>query len=224
MHVRTPSAALIAAAPVRYVVFDVLHLGRSLTARPWHERRAALDGLGLDAEPVTTGAAFPADPAAVLATARERGLEGVVSKRTDAAYQPGRRSPDWTKTPLIQTTEVIVAGWKPGAGRRAGMIGSLLLAAHDPAGTLVFVGGVGTGFTGAMLTDLGRLLEPLERATSPLAGPVPSAEARGVRWVRPTVVGEVVYRNVTPDGRLRHASWRGLRPDRTPDEVRTVAG
>lgn len=219
MHVREPTEALVEAAPVRYVVFDLLYLGRSLVSKPWHDRRAALDGLGLDAPPVTVAAYFTSDPEAVLDTARERGLEGVVSKRTDAAYQPGRRSPAWTKTALIQTTEVIVAGYKAGAGRRAGTVGSLVLAAHDRDGHLVYIGGVGTGFTQSMLDELGRRLRPLHRATSPLDAPVPTADARGVQWVRPTIVGEVVYRTVTPDGRLRHSSWRGLRPDREPSEV-----
>jgi bifunctional non-homologous end joining protein LigD len=224
MHVRSPTPALVEAAPVRYVVFDLLYLGRSLVARPWRTRREALDGLGLDEPPVTVAAYFTSHPEAVMDAARGRGLEGVVSKRTDAAYQPGRRSPAWTKTALIQTTEVIIAGYKAGAGRREGTVGSLALAAHDEQGRLVFIGGVGTGFTQAMLTDLGAMLKPLHRATPPLDAPVPAADARGVQWVRPKVVGEVVYRTVTPDGRLRHASWRGLRPDREPAEVKLRRG
>jgi bifunctional non-homologous end joining protein LigD len=224
MHVRAPSADLVASAPVRYVVFDVLYLGRSLVAKPWQERRSRLESLDLDEPPVTMAAYFTQDPAAVMAVAKERGLEGVVSKRVTAPYRPGRRSPEWTKTPLIQTTEVIITGWKPGAGRREGMIGSLLLAAYDPTGELAFIGGVGTGFTDAMLGDLAETLRPLERETSPFAGPLPAAEVRGARWVEPTVVGEVVYRSFTPDGRLRHSSWRGVRPDRNPDEVRLKLG
>ena len=113
-------------------------------------------------------------------------------------------------------------GWL-GGGRREGTLGSLLLAAHDDAGRLVYVGGVGTGFTTAMLDELHRRLQRLERGTSPLATAIPAAEARGVRWLQPQLVGEVVYRTVTPDGRLRHPSWRGLRPDRNPDEVRIAA-
>jgi len=222
MHVREPLDALVATTPVRYVVFDLLYLSRSLVSRPWRARREALEELDISSPPVTVAAYFTSDPSAVMETAKERGLEGVVSKRMDAPYQPGRRSPAWTKTALIQTTEVVVAGYKAGAGRRAGTVGSLALAAHDEAGKLVFVGGVGTGFTQSMLDDLGALLRPLHRATPALDAPVPTADARGVQWVRPTVVGEVVYRSVTPDGRLRHSSWRGLRPDREPSEVRLL--
>jgi bifunctional non-homologous end joining protein LigD len=220
MHVRNPSAALLAAVPVQYVVFDAPYLGRALTAQPWRDRRAALDELGLAGAPVVVAPYFDRRPDTVMAAAREQGLEGVVSKRVDAAYQPGRRSPAWRKTALIRTTEVVMVGYKPGAGRREGTVGSLVLGAYDDAGQLVYVGGVGTGFTAAMLDELSRLLRPLHRTSSPLATAIPAADARGVRWVEPRLVGDVVYRTVTPDGRLRHPSWRGLRPDRRPDEVR----
>src|SRR5437762_709027 len=83
------------------------------------------------------------------------------AKRLTSPYQPGIRSRHWINAPLNQTTEVIIAGWKPGEGRRAGMIGSLVLGAYDQAGRLVFTGGVGTGFTEQMLTDLARQLRPL---------------------------------------------------------------
>jgi bifunctional non-homologous end joining protein LigD len=83
---------------------------------------------------------------------------------------------------------------------------------------LSYAGGVGTGFTQAMLTDLQRLLTPWQRHTPPVPD-VPREHARGVRWVEPLAVGEVAYRTWTPDGRLRHASWRGLRPDKTPDQA-----
>jgi bifunctional non-homologous end joining protein LigD len=113
-----------------------------------------------------------------------------------------------------------MAGWKPAEGRRAAMIGSLVLGAYDQAGRLVFTGGVGTGFTEQMLTDLARQLRPLHRATSPFDLPVPREHARGVHWVEPRLVADVEYRNRTPDGRLRHPAWRGLRPDRDATEVR----
>lgn len=224
MHVQAPSAALIASAPVRYLVFDVLRLNRSrLVDRPWSQRRAALEELELEDQRVSVPPVFDRDPESVLAAARERGLEGVVSKRVESTYQPGRRSPAWRKTALIQTTEVVVAGYKPGSGRRSGLVGALLLGIHEPAG-LVYVGGVGTGFTDAMLEDLGERLRPLRRDRAPFEAPVPTAEAKNARWVEPVLVGEVVYRTLTPDGRLRHASWRGLRPDREPDEVTRPPG
>jgi bifunctional non-homologous end joining protein LigD len=220
MHVVAPSRTLIASAPVQYVVFDLLYLDRPIVNRPLSHRRAALERLPLDDPRVLLSPVFDRDPDAVMAAAREQRLEGVVSKRTDSAYQPGRRSPAWRKTALIQTTEVIIAGYKPGEGRRVGTVGSLVLGVHDADGRLVYVGGVGTGFTGEMLDDLQRRLRPLEGATSPFASPIPPADAKGVHWVEPVLVGEVVYRTFTPDHRLRHSSWRGLRPDREPEEVK----
>jgi bifunctional non-homologous end joining protein LigD len=92
---------------------------------------------------------------------------------------------------------------------------------YDDQGKLTFVGGVGTGFTKKMLVELGRQLKPLSRSTMPFDRPVAREHTRDVNWVQPRLVGEVAYRILTPDGRLRHPSWRGLRPDREPGEVRT---
>jgi bifunctional non-homologous end joining protein LigD len=157
-------------------------------------------------------------PDRVVAAARDGAYEGVVAKRLASTYQPGRRSPDWIKAPFIHTQEVLIIGWTEGAGRRAGMIGALLVGVHDPDGVLSFAGGVGTGFTDAVLRDLQKRLAPLSRDT-PAAPDVPRSYARGAHWVEPVVVGEVEYRSWTEDGRLRHSSWRGLRPDRIPAEV-----
>ncbi|GAA0805090.1 hypothetical protein Sya03_23520 [Spirilliplanes yamanashiensis] len=224
MHVHDPAASLVAQVPVRYYVFDLMHLdGEDLTGLPYRRRRELLDALGPAGDVVQVPEVFAgADPAAVTAAAAARGLEGVVAKRLDAVYRPGQRSPSWVKVPFSHHQEVVVAGWKPGTGRRAGTIGSLVLAVTGPDGTLSFAGGVGTGFTDAMLRDLQRQLGPLERRSAPLV--VPREHARGVRWVEPVLVGEVAYRNWTPDGRLRHPSWRGLRPDRTPAEARRPEG
>jgi bifunctional non-homologous end joining protein LigD len=156
-------------------------------------------------------------PDRMVEHARAGGLEGVVAKRLDAPYSPGRRSPDWIKAPFIRTQEVVILGFTRGAGRRAGTIGALLVGLHR-GGTLSFAGGVGTGFTDAALHDLEETLTPLVRPTPPVAD-VPRREARDAVWVEPSVVGEVEYRSFTEDGRLRHSSWRGLRPDRRPEEA-----
>jgi bifunctional non-homologous end joining protein LigD len=222
MHVFTPSSGLLARVPVRLYVFDVLHhRDRSLLELPYEGRRERLDGLALDRADVTQLPPYwTGDVGAdVMRTAAEQGLEGVVAKRLESTYQPGRRSPSWVKTPLNQTQEVVICGWKPGGGRRAGTLGSLLLGAYDADGNLVYLGGVGTGFTGRMLDELLARLRPLHRDDSPFAAPVPRADARNANWVRPSLVGEVEYRTRTPDGRLRHPSWRGLRPDKEPRSV-----
>lgn len=221
MHVKAPTPALIERVPVRLQVFDVLHLDRKSTMdQPYSRRRELLDGLGLDFDGVRTPGYWIDAGDEVMASARELGLEGVVAKRLTSTYQPGRRSPAWVKTPLNNTIEVVIAGWRPGAGRREGMIGSLLLAAHDTAGGLVYIGQVGTGFTDAALRELDRQLRSLTRDTSPYTVDIPRSVGRDARWVRPELVGEVEFRSWTGDHRLRHPAWRGLRPDRSPAEVR----
>jgi bifunctional non-homologous end joining protein LigD len=223
MHVVAPSQSLVAQVPVRLYVFDLLYLdGELLVPRPYRERRSGLTDLALDDATVTTPPAF--DDGTTLSDVEEAsaelGLEGVIAKRVDAAYQPGARSRNWIKKPFNTTVEVVIGGWTPGAGRRAGTIGALLLGMYDAAGDLAYVGQVGTGFTQRMLTDLQRTFEPLRTDTPPFASKVPREHARDAHWLRPELVGEVVYRTMTPDGRLRHPSWRGLRPDRDPGEVR----
>jgi bifunctional non-homologous end joining protein LigD len=221
MHV-TKSAqvrALMAQTPATYLIFDVLHLdGRSLLDEPYVERRRALESLALAGPSWQTPPHFEGDGAAVLAASRAQGLEGVLAKRLDSRYFPGKRSDCWLKVKNLRTQEVVIGGWKSGAGRRAGSIGSLLLGVPGPDG-LAFAGHVGTGFTDKMLRDLEAQLAPLARDTSPFGTPVPHEHARSAHWVEPSVVGEVVFGEWTREGRLRHPAWRGLRPDKLPDEV-----
>jgi bifunctional non-homologous end joining protein LigD len=220
MHVQHPSRDLLARVPVTYLVFDLLHLdGTSLLAQPYDERRRALLALGLEAERVATPPAFEGDGAAALAASAVQGLEGVLAKRRDSPYLPGRRSPAWVKVKHVRTQEVVVAGWQPGEGRREGGIGSLLLGVHDEQGRLVYAGHVGTGFTQRALDELAARLRPLARTTSPLADEVPRAQAKNAHWVTPRVVGEVAFSEWTRDRRLRHPSWRGLRVDKSAHDV-----
>jgi bifunctional non-homologous end joining protein LigD len=220
MHVLRPSAELIARVPVTFLVFDVCFLaGESLLRTPYVERRAALEGLGLDGSRWATPPAFDGDGAAALAASISQGLEGVLAKRRDSVYEAGRRSRSWVKVKHVRMQEVVVCGWQPGGGRREGGIGSLLLGVHDDEGRLVYAGHVGTGFTDRMLDDLMARLRPIERKTSPLATEVPRAQAKDAQWVSPQLVGEVVFSEWTRDGRMRHPVWRGLRPDKAVDEV-----
>jgi bifunctional non-homologous end joining protein LigD len=222
MHVARPTAALLRTVPVAYYVFDLLWLaGDALLDEPYDRRRQLLDGLALDGPAVRTPPHFTGvDGAAMLRAAQVGGLEGVVAKRRGGAYRPGRRVADsWIKVPLVRTQEVLILGWKAGAGRRAGTVGSLLLGVLDEDGGPRFAGHVGTGFTGVMLRQLQERLRPLVRSTPPVAD-VPRDAARHAHWVEPVLVGEVAFRNWTPDGRMRHPSWRGLRPDRSPTAAR----
>ena len=223
MHRTGPEVArMAAAAPVSYLVFDLLALdGESLLGLPYTKRRERLDALGLGSDRWVTTPWFRGDSPGVggqvQSASLENGLEGVVAKRLDSPYRPGGRGPDWRKIKNIRTQSVVVGGWRPGAGRRAGGIGSLLLGVHDDTGAFVFAGHVGTGFTAAALAELGTLVTP--RASSPFADALPREVTRDAHWVEPLLVGEVAYTEWTREGRLRHPSWRGLREDVRPADV-----
>jgi bifunctional non-homologous end joining protein LigD len=220
MHVQRPSAALLTKVPVSFLAFDLLHLdGELLTSTAYDERRAALEGLALDGPHWATPPAFEGDGSAARDASEQQGLEGVIAKRRASTYHPGRRTKDWVKVKHVRMQEVVVGGWSPGEGNRTGRIGSLLLGVHDDDGRLVYAGHVGTGFSVRVLEDLGARLARLERRTPPFADEVPRAHARGARWVRPELVGEVAFTEWTRDGRLRHPTWRGLRPDKDPGQV-----
>ena len=208
--------------PIVYMLFDLLRLdGHDLTGLPLRERRTLLEDVvaGLDA-PVQVPPVFD-DVDAALAASREFGLEGVVAKDPSSRYRPGQRSPSWLKLKHTRMQEAVIVGIRPGKGGRESTLGSLLLAVpEESAGrrALRYVGRVGTGFTDRILRDLLDRLEPLRVPKAPLDG-VPAPDASDALWVRPELVGEVEFANWTPDGVLRHARWRGLRPDKTPEEI-----
>lgn len=206
--------------PATFMAFDVVHLdGHPTVDLPYDERRRLLASLDLDGPSWHTPPGFTdAAGADVMAAATDRGLEGVVAKRRDSVYRPGRRSESWVKVKRFCTQDVVVGGWTPGRGRRAGALGALLLGLPGDDG-LVYVGKVGTGFTDHALEDLEARLAKLERANSPFAGTLPRAQVAEARWVRPALVGEVRFTEWTGDGRLRHPAWRGLRPEMKPAEV-----
>ncbi|MFT4167093.1 MAG: ATP-dependent DNA ligase [Microlunatus sp.] len=210
----------VAAWPAQLMVFDRLELnGRSLVREPYERRRELLDELlpqpvgGRIQVPPT----FDGDLDAALETSRALRMEGVVAKRHGSVYQPGRRSHTWRKIKFQLTQEVVIGGWRPGQGRRDGGLGSLLLGVPDGAG-LRYVGRVGSGFNDRQLDEMDKLLTGLTRRESPLHD-VPREDARDAHWVEPELVGEVVYGELTGPGRLRHPVWKGLRTDKSPDEV-----
>ena len=211
--------------PAVYLIFDLLFLaGESLLAEPYRRRRERLDALGLNGPAWQTPPAFIGVPGAdVRAVSLRQGIEGVMAKRLDAYYQPGHRSESWRKIKNVRRQEFVVGGWSPGAGARAGRIGSLLVGVYD-AGRLLYAGRVGSGFGAASLAALGGLLDPLRRATCPFANYVPADQARGARWVEPAVVIEVRFAEWTAAGRLRSAAFLGVRADKDPSEVTREPG
>ncbi|WP_067812604.1 non-homologous end-joining DNA ligase [Actinomadura kijaniata] len=225
MHVDRPGPRLIREVPVRYVVFDLLFLdGHLLYDLPYADRRALLADLDLAATgpvevPPSLHGGDTAQVTELLEFTREQRLEGLLAKRLDSPYRPGRRVDSWRKVKNVSTREVIICGWRPGRGRRQGTVGSLLLGEYDDKGRLCFTGHVGTGFTDRMLDDLHEALWPLRRTTDPFDEVVPPEHARDAQWVEPLLVGEVAYGVRTRDGRLRFPVWRGLRDDKDPHEV-----
>jgi bifunctional non-homologous end joining protein LigD len=209
---------LAAAKPVTFLVFDLLAWdGEDLTGLPYAERRERLDALGPSGHRWVGTPWFRGGGADVHAASQENGLEGVVAKRLNSPYRPGVRSPDWRKIKNVRTQSVVVGGWRPGQGRRAGGVGSLLFGVPDDEGRLIYAGHVGTGFTDQDLRDLERMFT--SRTTSPFSGTLPRDVTRDAHWIEPDLVGEVAYAVWTADGRLRHPSWKGVRDDLEPDDV-----
>jgi bifunctional non-homologous end joining protein LigD len=204
---------------VEYWAFDILHLdGRSLLRAKYSDRRRLLEALA-EGGGLIVPDLLPGDGPEALEYARKHRWEGVIAKKRDSTYQPGRRSSSWIKDKIWCTQEVVIGGWRQGEGGRSSGIGALMLGIPEDGG-LHFAGRVGTGFTERELTKLKGILKPLETGESPFNTRLPTQDAKGVTFVRPELVGEVRYSERTGDGRLRQPSWRGLRPDKTPEEVR----
>ena len=174
MHVGSAAEARRRAKeiPVTYVIFDLLHHdGESLFDRSYEERRERLESLGLEDVAWQTPRYHRGDGAALLAATREQGLEGIVAKRLDSPYRPGRRSREWLKVKNVRSQELVIGGWVPGKGRREGELGALLVGYYDGEGKerrLRYAGKVGTGFADADL----RLLRERARAARPRREPV----------------------------------------------------
>jgi bifunctional non-homologous end joining protein LigD len=218
MHVADSRAVdrLVHDVPVVLMLFDIVWLdGRSLMAEPWTERRRVLESLGLDDACWRVSTAWPGQGDALVAQTKARGLEGVMAKKLDSPYEPGRRSRCWVKIKNVNRQEVVVGGWLEGSGSRTGRLGSLIIGCYDGTG-LRLAGKVGTGFTDRMLEDLGRTLGPLARPTSPFVDHVPWRQAR---FVEPALVAEVEFTEWTSAGTMRHPSFKGLRADKSPQEV-----
>ena len=208
--------------PLVYYAFDVLEVdGDPLVDLPLRERRTRLaELLDLRDGTVRLSEAFD-DGQALYEAAQAQGLEGVIAKKADSRYQPGRRTRDWLKVKTHGRQEFVIAGYTKGQGRRSGRLGSLVLAVNR-GGELHYTGNCGTGFTEEEIEKLMRKLRPLERATPPFAvvPKMPKVKKADVVWVTPKLVCEVEFAEWTHDGRLRAPSYKGLREDKAPAEVR----
>jgi len=204
------------------VVFDLLELdSEPLVGLPLAERRKRLDDIVDSSRGTVLVSPQFEDGEALYAAAKEQGLEGVVAKRKDSRYQPGRRSTDWHKVKIRQTQEVVIAGYTKGQGRRTGSFGALVVGVQE-AGGLRWAGNVGTGFDDGEIDRLLGLLKPLARADSPFVETprMPRVRRSDVVWVEPRLVAEVKFAEWTHEGRLRAPVYLGLREEKSPSEVR----
>jgi len=199
--------------------FDLVHRdGWDLTQASLEDRKAALADI---IPPAAQGMLRYSDHhkgqgPAVLRQASGLGLEGIVSKRRDATYRPGRGGA-WLKVKCRNREEIVVIGFTDPEGKREGF-GALLAGYYDPSGTLRYAGRVGTGFSAERLADLRKKLDALVVKAPPVTLPK-EAPRKGVHWVRPALVAEVEFAGWTTDNILRHASFLGLREDKSPREV-----
>lgn len=238
MHVRHPKPALVREFPALYVVFDLLHLdGRSLIDLPLVERRRLLEEL------TVAGPSWRVSPAHVgagkemLETARQHGLEGLVAKRLDSNYEPGKRSPAWRKIKLVHRQEFVVGGWSPQVGA-PDTLGALHIGYYElppgqgscrPSDKLQYAGAVGTGFDQSWRRKLMPMLRELATDRNPFSQPPPKRGKwasirqrdlnRAVHYVRPRLVIEVEFRRWPVQGMVQQAAFKGLRTDKQPGTV-----
>jgi bifunctional non-homologous end joining protein LigD len=204
-----------------YVAFDVLEVeGEPLIDLPLTERQQRLAKL-VDRRnrTVQLSAVFDDGPA-LYEAARQQQFEGIMAKKRDSRYQPGRRTAEWLKIKTHGRQEFVIAGYTRGQGRRSGRFGSLILG-YFKDGDFAYAGNVGTGFTDAEIDKLLAKLKPLERKQPPFdeVPRMPKVRRDAIVWVEPKLVAEVEFAEWTHDGRLRAPSYQGLREDKPADAV-----
>jgi bifunctional non-homologous end joining protein LigD len=218
MHLASDSAVRrrMKDTPITYVIFDLLYLdGHSTIALPYEQRRELLEQCELNGPYWRAPGYQRGEGTPLLEATREQGIEGIVAKRLDCPYEPGRRSSGWIKVKNVALQDVVIGGYTPGEGGRSGRIGALAVGVIED-GALKYAGKVGTGFTEQTLAMLQRELDPLLTGASPFDGRQPP---KGTRFVEPSLVASVEFREWTRSGTLRAPSYKGLRPDKDPGEA-----
>jgi bifunctional non-homologous end joining protein LigD len=211
-----PTATQVAAVPVVFYLFDLIWLdGYDLSALPLVERKSVLRQVVTFEDPIAYSEHLEEDGEVAFRAACEKGWEGLIAKRAASPYTHAR-STDWLKFKCVNEQEFVVLGWTEPHGSRSGL-GALLVGYYED-GELRFGGKVGTGFGERELAMLTRRLAPLEQTVPPVAS-AKGLTMKGVHWVRPELVAQVGFGEWTPDGKLRHPRYLGLRDDKRPEQV-----
>ncbi|TLZ62789.1 MAG: DNA ligase [Methanobacteriota archaeon] len=203
-------------SPATYVVFDVLYLdGKELLSLPLMERKDVLRTLVRTSDRVTLSDYIEGQGRAYYAAIIERGLEGIIAKRKGSRYALGRRTRDWLKVKKRETIDAVVCGLTEGEGVREDTFGSLILGVYDGP-TMRYIGRVGTGFSDDLRRDLLRRCEALRGER--LFASEPDMTEPVKLWMRPGLVVEARFLEMTPDGMLRAPSFGRIRDDKRPEE------
>jgi bifunctional non-homologous end joining protein LigD len=207
--------------PLVFYAFDLLELdGEDIARLPQLERKQRLEAL-LASVPADAPIAYSEHIVGrgeeVLQAMRDGGHEGVIAKSPTARYYGGDRSTSWLKVKCDQRQEFVVVGWRP-PEYGVDNVRGLFLATYEN-GELVYRGGVGTGFTDRMRREVWEVLQLIRADEKPEMKGMPKADARVARWVQPLLLAEVEYTEITPDGLIRHPSFKGLREDKKAREV-----
>jgi bifunctional non-homologous end joining protein LigD len=221
MHVENPRniARLSKEQPAAFIAFDILLDGdEPVMTEPWHVRRKHLEKrLAKKTSDHVWLSDTSADGKKMMRLAEKGGWEGVIVKDVNAPYQPGKRSKSWLKIKLEKQQEFVVGGYTEPRNSRE-HIGSLLVGFYDDDDNFIYAGHVGGGFSQRGLKEMYKLLEPLERKTSPFTTTPKTNEK--AHWVKPEVVVQVRYNEMTNEGKLRQPVYLGVRDDKNPREVR----